>query len=364
VRGELLRAGTVGALGVVIGALVSASPALAASVRVLRVAGPSEGLAVADGQAYVLRRVGRPYVVRVDLGSGHRHVAFQTSGFPDDHFVSDGHAVGLTVRLPYSGSQPTVTQVVSFDPSGARIVAQASGDGQRDCGDAVQAAGTADSGDVLVDAVSVPCENRAAGVRRLLAINAIGAQRVIEQTPVMRRDDDSAPIAQLEGPWRLGAPGRQFPPGGVAEPYRLTDTRTGEQRSLRRTLKDAYVMDGQLASDGRVILRELLLRRRGGYVQRVRLVRPTDPPSGGLVLGTIGSPPRLNATFCGDQLVVLRTTKRRTRIEVNGHQIARVSTPGDPTFACDNDDLVIKKDFNATRLIVIKLPSAEGQPGR
>jgi hypothetical protein len=107
-----------------------------------------------------------------------------------------------------------------------------------------------------------------------------------------------------------------------------------------------------------VILTEFSFKRRGGLVFRVRVAGPEDAPRDGKVLGTVSTPPRLNALFCGDKLVVLRTKDRRTVISAGGHELARVNTPADPRFACDERRLVVEGlSRRSTTLAVVKLPS-------
>jgi hypothetical protein len=338
--------------GVVVGWLVlGACTPRAEAARTVSVPGSTEGLAVAAGGAFVLRRTQQPFVVRIDLASGRNDVVFRTDGFPDASFVAGGGRVAFAVDVP----DPDGSQVVALDGAtgAATVVRGAREDRDAGCGTRVGVGGAADTGEVIATTTIVPCHDRAAGATTVAAIGPAG-ERQLSRAPARTLDDAPAEWVTLAGPWTLQQSGRRT---------RLIDGRTGAAHEFRPTLAGVQDMAATLAPDGRAILAETRLRRRGGLVQRARVVDPGDPPRGGKVIGTVGSPPRLNATFCGTRLVVLRTRARRTRITAAGRELAQLSTPAIPRFACDATHLVVERPgTRSTRLAVIALSRPTSPP--
>src|SRR4051794_39227872 len=92
-------AAAVPALGLGARSATVSTPAAAAR-RLVRVPGPTEGLAVDGPYAFVIRRTSRPAVVRVDLRTGRRAIVFRTDGFPDNVLYAGGGRVAVALGLP------------------------------------------------------------------------------------------------------------------------------------------------------------------------------------------------------------------------------------------------------------------------
>ena len=93
-------------MGIRLGVALAASLVLgvgtpgAEAARTVTIPGETEGLAVAVGGAFVLRRTQTPFVVRVDLASGANRTVFRTDGFPDASFVAGGGRVAFAIDVP------------------------------------------------------------------------------------------------------------------------------------------------------------------------------------------------------------------------------------------------------------------------
>ncbi|HEY4094544.1 MAG TPA: hypothetical protein VGM33_03490 [Baekduia sp.] len=344
------------ALGVatVAGGVATASAAGGAPVRVIRVPGATGWLAVDGGAAFVLRRTGHTAaVVRVDLASGARTVAFRTDGNVDEEAQADGGVLAFGVGLL---GEPPHRQAIAIPttpggkPAVLRDTVSAGGDGATCARVAVD--DVTPAGEVLLSTFSSPCAEPKAGTDTVSLVAPTG-ERTVMASPM---DLSDRPLGNLvspalaAGPWALVTPDEQH--------VRLFDAAAGTTRTFAPTLRSARLWPTDLQPDGRFILSEMLYRRDGGFVQRARLMAPGDPARGGRIIGTVGTPPRLNAMFCGGRLVVLQTRARRTRILVDEREVARLATPTDPRFACDATHVVVEAGGAATRYGVVALPPA------
>jgi hypothetical protein len=311
--------------------------------RVLTVPGTTEGLVVDSGAAFVLRRTQHSTVIRVDLATGRRTVVFRTDGIPGDPAAAGG-VLGFTVDLPGEGGADGVTQLVAVPTAtpngGAVVLRQAPHPVDEECAP-FDLDGVTPAGELLLSTFTGRCGS-ADAVFTMTALGPAG-ERVLSR--------GSAIVFAATGPWQLVAT-------AALHSLRLVNTATGATRTYVSTLAGARVEAGDLQPDGRFVLTETLSRRRGGYVERVRVVSPGDGARGGHVLGTVGTPPRLDARFCGGRLVVSRTKDHRTRVTVGGREIARVSTAADPAEGCDAKHLVVEASnatTSPTRLAVVPL---------
>lgn len=313
----------------------------AGAVPVLTVPGETERPVVDNGAAFLLRRTQHPFVVRVDLRTGRRTVVFRTDGIPGD-ILAAGGVLGFTVDVP--GDPAGVTQLIAIptaNPAGGAVVLRAAPHPADDECSPFDLAGVTPTGELLVSTLSGRCGS--ADAKQVVSAIGPAGERVLS-TAV--RPDDPVVVAAA-GPWELEA--------SSARALRLVNVVTGATRTFRTTLSHARMEVHDLQPDGRFVLDETVPRRRGGYVQRTRVVSPT---AGTRVLGTLGTPPRLNALFCGGRLVVSRTKDHRTRIVVGDDEIARVSTSFEPFEACDATRLVVATSaYGAapTRLAVVPL---------
>jgi hypothetical protein len=329
----------------------TATAGAAVPVKTVRVPGETQWLAVDGGAAFVLRRTSEPYVVRVDLATGRRTVVFRTTGFPSDEAYAAGGVLGFGVVMP---GDPERTQAIAV-PTAPGSVAMpvrgaVEGPAPAPCSDVV-VDGVTPAGELVTSTFSAPCDRPSAGSETVAVVGA-GGDRTVQVRPM----DVGAPLGNLTSPTFAAERWAVLTDG--AQSVRLVDTTTGATRRFTATLPSSRLLASDLQADGRFVLTEIQFRARGGYVQRVRIVGPGDAARGGRVLGTLGTPPRLNAVFCGGRLVVLKTKTRRTRVIVGGREIARLSTPADPRFGCDARRLVVQEGGAATRLGVVPLPAA------
>jgi hypothetical protein len=342
------------ALGVAgLGGVATASAAGGAPVRVVRVPGATGWLAVDGGAAFVLRRTGHTAaVVRVDLASGARTVAYRTDGNVDEGAYAGGGVLAFGVALL---GEPPHRQAIAIPttpggtPAVLRDTVSAGSDGTTCAQVAVD--DVTPAGEVLLSTFSSPCGTRKDGTDTVSLVAPTG-ERTVMTSPMDLADQPLGNLASpalAAGPWALVTPDEQH--------VRLFDA-AGTTRTFAPTLRYARLWPSDLQPDGRFILSEMLYRRDRGFVQRARLVAPGDPPRGGRIIGTVGTPPRLNAMLCGGRLVVLQTRARRTRILVDEREIARLATPVDPRFACDATHVVVEAGGAATRFGVVALPPA------
>jgi hypothetical protein len=322
----------------------AASASAAPRVQVRTVPGASEGLAVDGGAAFVLQRTQHPALVRVALATGRRTTVFRTDGIPGD-FAAAGGVLGLTVDVP-DGRGGGTTQLVAIPTAGAAggaVVLRAAPD-QGECAPFMLDGVTA-AGELLVSTITGRCGSNDA-TEVVTAIGPAG-ERVLSTATTL-----SAPVVTaVTGSWELQTAG--------AGAVRLVNVETGRTATFRATLPHAQMSAHDLQPDGRFLLTETVLRRHGGSVDRIRLIAPGDASRGGRVLGTVGTPPRIDARFCGGRLVVSRTKDHRTRILVGDREVARISTSSiEPDLACDTTHLVIttsQRGTSPTRLAVVPL---------
>lgn len=329
--------GLVCSLLVALCATAEAAPA----PRVVTVPGQTEGLAVDSGAAFVLRRTTQSAVIRVDLATGRRTTVFRTAGIVGD-LMAAGGVLGFDVDV--SGDPAGVTQVVAVPTAnpagGAAVLREAPHPVDEEC-PPFDVAGVTPAGELLVVTLSGRCGSADANE----VVSAIGPAG--ERMLSTGRGSAGRFVVGVAGAWELEMAG--------AETVRLVNVATGAVRTFRSSLPHALAEARDLQPDGRFVLTETVLRRHGGEVERVRVIAPGDPPRGGRVLGTVGSPPRLAALFCGGRLVVSKTNDRRTRILVGEREVARVSTSADPYEACDARYLVVEASGSPTRLAVVRL---------
>jgi hypothetical protein len=316
----------------------AASASAGPKVRVVTVPGATRGLAVDSGAAFVVRRTRQSSVIRVDLATGRRTVVFRSPGILSSP-AAGGGVLGFDVDLP---GDPDTTQLVAVptaNPAGGAVVLRQA-PRLEECPlfsfDDVTAAG-----ELLVSSWSGTC----GAANMTVTESAIGpaGERVLSTGHGTR----GPLVTGVAGAWEVELVGT----GAV----RLVNVVTGATRTFRPTLPHARAQAYGLQPDGRFVLVETVLRGLGGDVQRIRVIAPGDPARGGRVLGTVGSPPRLDAQFCGGRLVVSQTKDRRTRILVGDREVARVSTDAEPDEACDATHLVVATRGEPSRFAVVSL---------
>jgi hypothetical protein len=313
-------------------------PSADAAVTKVRVPGWTESLALAGPYAFVIRRTREPQIVRVNLDTGRRDVIFRTRSFPSDVVYAANGVVGLGLDVP--GDQDG-SQVVRIPAAGGRatVVREGRATYEPECGNAVRLNGMTSAGELLVSEAAIACGARK-GAITLTAVGLTG-DRAIATQPTDTLEDASWSGGEV-GPTAYDPAARWRVVGLVHGAVRILDTATGAHRDFHPTLARDVFVDAEVGPDGRVILTERVLRRRGGIVTRIRVAGP----AGVRTLGTVGSPPRLQARWCGTRLIVVRTKDRRTRVlEDDRRELARVSTQADPRIGCTADRLLVEGSY-------------------